>query len=155
MAGSENRSGSNEAHFFGVFADGTPTVSHEERLAIGVRYVDVKGAAKERLLTVVDSESKKRIDLSEKILQVIRKLGINEDKLAFQCYDFASNISGRFEGAQAQTSKKLRKNAPYLRIVSDNVQVDWNYNFNKSIQKASRLKVNHTQQISKKKFNTS
>ncbi|KAK2701396.1 hypothetical protein QYM36_019963 [Artemia franciscana] len=26
----------NEAHFFGVFAEGTPAFSHEERLAVGV-----------------------------------------------------------------------------------------------------------------------
>ncbi|KAK2709056.1 hypothetical protein QYM36_012914 [Artemia franciscana] len=53
----------NEAHLFRVFADGTPTVSHEERLAVGVRYDDVEGAAKECLLTVVYSESKKGVDL--------------------------------------------------------------------------------------------
>ncbi|KAK2702352.1 hypothetical protein QYM36_019035 [Artemia franciscana] len=32
----------NEAHFFGMFADGTPAVGHEECLALGVRYVDIK-----------------------------------------------------------------------------------------------------------------
>ncbi|KAK2712477.1 hypothetical protein QYM36_011238 [Artemia franciscana] len=56
-----------EAHFFAVFADGTPTVSHEERLAVGIRYIDVEEAAKERLLTVVDSESKKGVTFNFKV----------------------------------------------------------------------------------------
>ncbi|KAK2704883.1 hypothetical protein QYM36_017060 [Artemia franciscana] len=60
----------NEAHFFEVFAEGTLAVSHEERLAVGVRYDDVKGAAKERLLTVVGSESKKRVDFSEEFCKL-------------------------------------------------------------------------------------
>ena len=78
----------------------------------------LEGAAKECLLTVVDSESKKGVDLSEEVLQVMRKLGINGEKLAFQCYDFASSMSGHFEGAQAHTSKKLRRNVPYLRCIT-------------------------------------
>jgi len=32
----------NEPYFFGVFADGGPAVSPEERLAVGVRYVDYR-----------------------------------------------------------------------------------------------------------------
>ncbi|KAK2725501.1 hypothetical protein QYM36_000108 [Artemia franciscana] len=32
----------NEPYFFGVFADGRPAVSPEERLAVGVRYVDYR-----------------------------------------------------------------------------------------------------------------
>ncbi|KAK2702353.1 hypothetical protein QYM36_019036 [Artemia franciscana] len=50
---------------------------------IGVRYVDVKEAAKERLLTVIDSESKKGVDFSEETMQAMRKLGINEDNWHF------------------------------------------------------------------------
>ncbi|KAK2706879.1 hypothetical protein QYM36_014798 [Artemia franciscana] len=41
----------NEAHFFRVFAAGTQAFSHEERLAVGVRYIDVEGAVNECLLT--------------------------------------------------------------------------------------------------------
>ncbi|KAK2702555.1 hypothetical protein QYM36_018835 [Artemia franciscana] len=67
----------NEAHFFGGFADKTPAVTQKERLAVGVPYTDVKGATKEHLLTVVDCESKKGVDLSKEILHVMRKLGIN------------------------------------------------------------------------------
>ena len=47
----------------------------------------------------------------------MRKLGINEDKLSFQCYDFASDMSGRFDGSQGHTSKKLGRNVPYLRRI--------------------------------------
>ena len=82
----------NGAHFFGVFADGTPAVSHEERLAVGVRYVDGDGAAKESLLIVVDSESKKGVDLSE--------------------------TCGRLEGAKAHISKKLGRNVPCPRCLA-------------------------------------
>ncbi|KAK2707783.1 hypothetical protein QYM36_015475 [Artemia franciscana] len=64
----------NEAHFSGAFAYWTPDVSHKEHLAVGVRYVDVEGAAKKHLVTVVDSGSKKEVDLSKEILQVMRKL---------------------------------------------------------------------------------
>ena len=54
----------NAAHFFGVFADGTLTVSHKGCLAVGVRYVDFERAGEECLLTGVDSESKKGLDHS-------------------------------------------------------------------------------------------
>ncbi|KAK2704464.1 hypothetical protein QYM36_016760 [Artemia franciscana] len=53
----------NEAHFFGGFADGTLAVSHNERLAADVRYVDVERATKECSLTVVELESKRGVDL--------------------------------------------------------------------------------------------
>ena len=58
----------NEANFFGVLADGTPSVSHKEHFAVGVRCVDVERAAKEHLPTIVDSELKKGVNLSEEIL---------------------------------------------------------------------------------------
>ncbi|KAK2715399.1 hypothetical protein QYM36_010122 [Artemia franciscana] len=82
----------NGAHFFGMFSDGTPAVSREERLAVGVRYVDGDGAAKERLLFVVDSESKKGVDLSE--------------------------TCGRLEGAKAHISKRLGRNVPCPRCLA-------------------------------------
>jgi len=39
-------------------------------------------------------------------------------QMAFQCYDFASNISGRFARTQAHVSKKLGRNIQYLRCLA-------------------------------------
>ena len=43
-------------------------------LPVSVLYIEVEGATKEYLLTIVDHESKKGVDLSEEVLQAIRGL---------------------------------------------------------------------------------
>ena len=48
----------------------------------------------------------------------MRNLGVNKDKLVFQCYDFASNMSGCFKGTQTNISEKLGRNVPYLRCLA-------------------------------------
>ena len=70
----------------------------EECLAVGFQYTDREGAAKERLLVIIDSESKKGVDTVEEILRVLRKAPINKKKkkLTFQCHNCASNMRVRF-----------------------------------------------------------
>jgi len=88
-----------------------------EYLIIGVQYIDREGFTKEHLFVIVDSESKKGADIEEEIL---RNFGskLIEEKLAFQCYDFASNISKHFDGTDAHISKKFGRNIQYLRCLA-------------------------------------
>ncbi|KAK2711524.1 hypothetical protein QYM36_012622 [Artemia franciscana] len=62
----------NETDFFGIFADETPSASHVECLAVGVRYIDGEGATKERLLVTVDYDPELGTNLGyERYLSVV------------------------------------------------------------------------------------
>ena len=80
--------------------------------------IDREGIAKEHLPIIIDSESKKGANIAEEILQVLWNAHINEEKLAFQCYDFVNNMSGHFNGIQVHILKKLGRNIKTFVVVN-------------------------------------
>jgi len=75
-------------------ADTTPDISNKDCLAICVLCVDSKGQAVERLLEVVEGKDKTVLGNATEIVNILKKNSLCTDNLAFQSYDFASNMSG-------------------------------------------------------------
>ena len=104
----------NEAGIYSVMADTTPDVSTTDRLAVAVRFVDETGTAKERLVEIRKTEDKTGDGQATDIIETLIDYDLDPKQLAFQSYDFASNISGHTNGAQALVSKKLERKVPYI-----------------------------------------
>ena len=88
-----------------------------DRLAVAVRYVKEDGlsfAVKERLLEVKETTDKTGNGQASDILTSLEDNGLKVSELIFQSYDFASNMSGVHNGAQAEIEKKLDRKVPYI-----------------------------------------
>jgi len=56
------------------------------------------------------------------------------DKIVFQSYDFASNMSGKYNGTQQKLSEICQKNIPYISCQAHRINI-----FIESASKASTL----------------
>jgi len=83
-----------KVNIFSVKADTTPDISNQDRLAICIRYVNDNGEATERLLEISEGIYKTGIGTTKQIIHILEKNGLSTDSIAFQSYDFASNMSG-------------------------------------------------------------
>jgi len=103
-----------KANIFSVMADTTPDISNQDRLAICVRYVNNNGEATERLLEISEGIDKTGLGTAKQIVHILDKNGLSTDSIAFQSYDFASNMSGTQNGTQAQLSKIVGHKIPFV-----------------------------------------
>ncbi|KAL4152659.1 hypothetical protein QTP88_000492 [Uroleucon formosanum] len=97
-----------------LMADTTPDISHKDRLAVCVRYINNKGEAMERLLEINEGIDKTGLDTAKQIVGILKKNTLNTDSLSFQSYDFASNMSGSLNGAQVHLSKLVGHEVYYI-----------------------------------------
>jgi len=95
-------------------ADRTPDVSHRDQLSVVVRYVDNEGCPVERMLSLAGAEDKSGSGLADCILQRLSDASLDDGNLAFQSYDFASTMSGKYRGVHAQISSTLKRTVPYI-----------------------------------------
>ncbi|XP_060881749.1 uncharacterized protein LOC132953246 [Metopolophium dirhodum] len=102
-----------EAPFYSVMAYTTPDISHKDCLAICVRYPR-NGEAVERLLEVAEGKDKTGLGTGTEIIDILTKNSLCTNNLAFQSYDYASNMSGSINGAQANVSKIVGHNVIYI-----------------------------------------
>jgi len=86
----------------------------KDQLAVGLRYVDKKGITNERLLDVVESSDKTEYGTAKSIYNCLIKYGINTDNVAFQSYDYASNMSGINKGAQHFFTEFVSHSVTYI-----------------------------------------
>lgn len=103
-----------KANIFSVMADTTPDISNKDRLAVCVRYVNDNGEATERLLEISEGMDKTGLGTAKQIICILENNGLNTDNIAFQSYDFASNMSGAQKGAHAQLSKLVGHKIPFI-----------------------------------------
>lgn len=103
-----------EAKFFSVLADTTPDASNKDMLSIVIRTVDENGIPRERLLSMIEATDKTGAGIANLIIQNLKQNGLNTDYLAFQSYDFASAMSGCFNGAQKNVSDLVGHKVPYI-----------------------------------------
>jgi hypothetical protein len=103
-----------EASLFSVMADTTPDNSHKDRLAICLRYVNNIGKAIERLLEIAEGVDKTGLGTAKQIIEILNKNCLSTDNLVFQSYDYASNMSGQFNGTQAKLSELVGHNIFYI-----------------------------------------
>ena len=113
----------NESKMFSVMADTTPDTSNKDRLAVAVRYDKEDGpsfAVKEQLLEVKETTDKTGNRQASDILTSLEDKSLKLSELIFQSYDFASNMSGVHNGAQAEIEKKVdRKSRTFLARLID------------------------------------
>lgn len=115
------------AEFYSVIADTTPDLTHHDRLTIKIRYISDKNGVlvpNERLLKMdVVLTKKTGVELAEKIFGVLNSLGLPVDKIVFQSYDFASNMSGKYNGTQKKLSEMCQKNIPYIPCQAHRINI--------------------------------
>lgn len=98
-----------DAGIYCVMADTTPDVSNKDQLAVAVHYLDKDGTPAERLVQVKEVTDKTGEGLAQEILSSIAESKIDKDMLRFQTYDSASNMLGRYNGAQKKLSETLQR----------------------------------------------
>lgn len=144
-------------------ADHTPDISNKEILSIGVRYVDISdGCPTERLLSVIEVDNKTGEATADEIIKILNVNNIDLSKLAFQSYDFAASMSGKFNGTQQKISEKVGHHVIFIpcqahrlntalehscrasAIVADtfNILEELYVFFNSSTKRSKRLKSN-------------
>ena len=90
-----------EAEHFAVIVDETPDTSHKEQLSITVRYVH-EADIEERLLALRILDETTSEILFETLCAVLQSHGVDVSNMRGQCYDGASNVSGKRTGLQAR-----------------------------------------------------
>lgn len=103
-----------DANLYSVMADTTPDISHKDRLAVCVRYINNEGKAMERLLEINEGTDKTGLGTAKQIVGILKKNTLSTDNLSFQSYDFASNMSGSLNGAQVNLSKLVDHEVYYI-----------------------------------------
>ncbi|KAL4091808.1 hypothetical protein QTP88_026437 [Uroleucon formosanum] len=103
-----------EASLFSVMADTTPDNSHKDRLAVCLRYVNNNGKAIERLLEIAEGVDKTGLGTAKQIIEILTQHSLGTDNLVFQSYDYASNMSGQFNGIQAKLSELVGHSVFYI-----------------------------------------
>jgi Domain of unknown function (DUF4371)/hAT family C-terminal dimerisation region len=110
---------------FSVLADETTDVAHEAQLSVSIRYVgkaivDGKSVAAvhERFLEFVNPLSLSGAALSQAIVDVLSRAGLDIKQLVGQGYDGASAMSGEFNGVQANMRRTCQSPAVYIHCVA-------------------------------------
>ncbi len=100
------------AKIFEVSANTRFNLSRKDKMAVVCRYVDFDRNVKERLLAKKSVDSETGDQTATDILTILKSHSLDRTHIFFQSYDFASSISGRFNGCQ----KKLEKVVPVAEI---------------------------------------
>ncbi|XP_065658840.1 52 kDa repressor of the inhibitor of the protein kinase-like [Hydra vulgaris] len=104
-----------KSELFSVMADTTPDISNKDQLAVCIRYIDSNGKANERLHNVIESTTKTGYEIAKYIYNCQVRHKINTDNVAFQSYNFASNMSGHIKGAQHCFTEFVGHAVPYIQ----------------------------------------
>eukprot|EP00731_Ephydatia_muelleri_P011481 Em0006g375a len=92
-----------QSMYFSLSVDSTPDVSHVDQLTVVVRYVRMSdGEVVERFLTFIAIESHTGEALATAVLKFLTCCDIDVKHLRGQSYDNAANMSGCYNGLQAQ-----------------------------------------------------
>ncbi|XP_052788478.1 52 kDa repressor of the inhibitor of the protein kinase-like [Mya arenaria] len=87
--------------YFAIIVDEATDKSTKEQLSFCVRFVDNKGTVREEFLGFVLCASVKEIELCTNIMSFLQEADLDVLKVRAQCYDGASNMSGKYRGVQA------------------------------------------------------
>ncbi|CAH0551202.1 unnamed protein product [Brassicogethes aeneus] len=98
------------AKYYSLILDCTPDVSHTEQMTIIIRFVDLiderGGYIKEHFLGFVPVLETTGAGLTEKILEVLKKLSLPFENLRGQGFDNGSNMKGKNSGVQRRILDK-------------------------------------------------
>jgi len=108
-----------EAGMFSVLMDETTDASHQEQLSVMARFVDTTATVEtqvitERLLGVVCATQTTGEALTQSLLDIIGRAGLNVENIVGQGYDGGANMSGVHKGVQARV-KELNQRALFTQ----------------------------------------
>lgn len=121
------------AEIYSVLADTTPDITHQDRLAICVRYVNNNGKVKERLLEINECIDKSGFGIAKNIYDTLIRNELDPNFIAFQSYDFASSMSGQYHGAQKELSKLANHHIPYIPCQAHRINTFLEHGCNASV----------------------
>ena len=87
-------------------------------MSVAVRYLDANDKPTERLVLVKEVTVKTGEVFANEILLSLVQCKINTEMLRFQTYDIASNMSGRYNGAQKKLSEKVERDIIYIPCIA-------------------------------------
>lgn len=99
--------------YYAIMVDEATDKSTKEQLSFCVRFVDGSCEVREEFLGFVECESIKGVALCAKIVEFLQEANLDILKIRAQCYDGASNMSGKFRGLQAL----IRERSPHANYV--------------------------------------
>jgi hypothetical protein len=107
---------------FCILVDESADVSGKEQMAIVLRYVDMLGEIKERLIAVVHVQETSASCLKSNIDYVFNKYGLSYSQVRGQGYDGASNMKGEFNGLRALIMRE-NSSAYYIHCFAHQLQL--------------------------------
>ncbi|ODM91079.1 Zinc finger MYM-type protein 1 [Orchesella cincta] len=90
------------AKFFSVIVDETTDISVQEQVSLSVRVVSDSLEVREYFLGLYNTASTTGESLTAILLDTLQRFNLPLDNLRGQCYDGASNMSGKFRGVQSR-----------------------------------------------------
>ncbi|CAF1556600.1 unnamed protein product, partial [Didymodactylos carnosus] len=99
--------------YYSIMTDSTPDSNRQDTFTLVIRFVNDQLIPEERFVSIKELHAKTGDGLANHILEVLNELDLNPEHLIAQSYDFAGNMSGRFNGVQAKISEKLQKDIIY------------------------------------------
>ena len=93
-----------QAGYFSLSVDSTPDLSHVDQLTVILRYVSPHtGVPVERFLTFLVMEEHTSLYMANLVVNyLVEESGLDFSKCRGQSYDNAANMSGKYNGMQAQ-----------------------------------------------------
>lgn len=102
-----------DSRFVSVIADGTTDLSAKEQLSVCLRFVGDDLVPKELFMGLYECPNATAETLAKAVVDVLQRLLGGTDTLRGQCYDGASNMSGRISGVQARIGR-MQPQAVYV-----------------------------------------
>ena len=101
------------AGFYTVMMDETTDTSGKEQASLILRFVDKEEKVQERLVSVSCVEKTDAETLFKLVMDTLHSKGLEVSQIRGQCYDGASNMSGKYNGVQARV-KAVENRAVYI-----------------------------------------
>lgn len=101
------------AKYFSIIVDSMPDISHVDQLTFVIRYIQIDGTPVERFLKFISNAGHKALEMTEAITTRLEEFEIDIGNCRGRSYDNAANMSGAYNGLQAQI-KTLSPHAKYI-----------------------------------------
>lgn len=108
--------------FFSIIADGTTDICGKEQFSVCLRFVDDDLTPKEKFVGMYECPDSGGETLAKAVLDVTVRLMGGTTKLRGQCYDGASNMSGRLSGVQARI-REVQPKALYVHCTNHSLDL--------------------------------
>ncbi|XP_019238872.1 PREDICTED: zinc finger MYM-type protein 1-like [Nicotiana attenuata] len=89
-----------DGDFFGILVDESKDISHKEKIALFLRYVNKEGEVIERFVGIVHVSNTSAMSLKKAICSFLSNHSLSPTQIRGQGYDGASNMQGELNGVK-------------------------------------------------------